>query len=267
MPERVDPSRWAVEQFGEHAAEVQRHVVTGLVRGQRSARLVQEAAEREGAGDRRPYGSMWAFRYKGVVEQFELADLTGYEAIKPRGASYSLAVINRRVIIPFRHSTTLVNPISNARLSTAIPRRVSREHGVNPMPTLFDTPEAEVAGNPSLEEAAAAAQVDERFIVVYVGYVANADSDDVLAAWWGTPTSLEADGRMIWAPERLNMSIADSSVSGRGEALRSTETGSLSAGFTQGPLPDLPMRSHSEVVDRPVSEVEERNSEVQDGDE
>ncbi|TDV44156.1 hypothetical protein [Actinophytocola oryzae] len=58
MTSEVGPSRWAVEQFGDHAAEVRRHVIVGLARGQRGARLVQTVAESAGAKDKLPYGSM-----------------------------------------------------------------------------------------------------------------------------------------------------------------------------------------------------------------
>lgn len=130
MADGVTPSQWAVERFGEQAAEVTKRVVTGLARGQRSARLVQVAAKNAGAKDKRPYGSMWATRYSQVIEQFDLADMPGYEARKPKGASYSLAVINGCVLIPFRHATSLKEPISSAKLSTKIPKQVSRDNGV-----------------------------------------------------------------------------------------------------------------------------------------
>lgn len=267
MSGMVEPSRWAVKQFGEHAAEVVRHVVTGLVRGQRSARLVQEAAEREGAIDRRPYGGMWATRYNLVVEQFELADLSGYEAIKPRGASYSLAVINGRVLIPFRHATSLKLPISRAKLSTKIPREVSRANGVAPAPALFDIPDAAGSAGPSVAQAAAAAHA-ENLTVIYVGYVSNADSDEVLAAWWGTPTSLEDDGTMVWSPERLDMSIATTPASGgRHGDLRATGTDGSTAGFTQGDLPPLGVAPRTKTTQLPSAEAEETTAEAEDGDE
>ncbi|WP_026311303.1 hypothetical protein [Parafrankia elaeagni] len=264
----VMPSRWAVEQFGEHAAEVVRHVVTGLVRGQRAARLVQETAEREGAGDKRAYGSMWASRYKFVVEQFELADLRGYQAHRPKGASYSLAVINGRVLIPFRHATSLKEPISSAKLSNKIPREVSRNNGVEPGPTLFDVPGgAGTTTNPTVAQAAAAAKA-ENLVVIYVAYVANADSDEVLAAWWGTPKSLEDDGTMLWSPERLDMTIATTkTIGGRRSDLHVTGTNAATVGFAQGDLPPLGVTPRAETAERPSAEADEATAETEDGDE
>jgi hypothetical protein len=98
--------------------------------------VVQVAAEREGATDKRACGSTWATRYKLVVDQFELDSLPNYQPVKPKGAPYNLAVVNGRVLIPFRHATSLNVPIFQARLSTTIPHKVSRENGVAADPTL-----------------------------------------------------------------------------------------------------------------------------------
>lgn len=267
MANEVGLSRWAVEQFGEHAAEVRRHVIVGLARGQLGARMVQAAAESAGAKDRLAYGSMWATRYRLVVEQFELANLPGYDAHKPKGASYSLAVINGRVLIPFRHATSLNVPISRAKLDNKIPFRVSRDHGVEPAPTLFDTPgDSETSSDPSVAEAAAAAQ-REKLTVVYVAYVANADSDEVLAAWWGTPDTLEEDGTMLWSPERLDMGIATAQMAGSAQdGLHLMGAGAASPGFAEGEVPPLKINVHAETVQRPSAEPEPATSEAEDGD-
>ncbi|MET9778377.1 hypothetical protein ABZ023_29700 [Streptomyces sp. NPDC006367] len=261
----VTPSRWAVEQFGKHVAEVMRHVVTGLVRGQKAARLVQVAAEGAGAEDKRAYGSMWATRYHHVVSQFDLASLPGYELHRPKGASYSLAVVNGRVLIPFRHATTLKEPISRAKLSTKIPHQVSRENGVDPAPTLFDASEADTS--PTVAEAAAAARA-EKLTVVYVAYVANADSDDVLAAWWGTPHSLEDDGTMLWEPERLDMSIATAQESGSSRRNLNDAGAAISTqGWAGGEVPSLDVAPRIEPIKRPSAEQEPTTSQTENGNE
>ncbi|MFG3071938.1 hypothetical protein [[Kitasatospora] papulosa] len=270
MAGELTPSQWAVEQFGDHATEVIRHVVKGLARGQLTAYEVQVAAKKAGAKDKRAYGSMWATRYGQVVKQFELAELPGYEARKPKGASYSLAVVNGRVLIPFRHADSLTEPISRAKLSTKIPQQVSRDNGVGPAqppPTLFDS-ESEAA-DPSVAEAAAAASA-EQLTVIYVAYAANADSDKVLAAWWGTPTSLEDDGAMAWDPEQLDMNIAtakqDSSHSP--DDLRDTGTAvPLAQGFTAGDMPTLGVTHRSEDAKSPSAEQEPTISDIENGDE
>jgi hypothetical protein len=266
MAGEVTPSRWAIEQFGEHAAEVMRHVVTGLAQGQKAARLVQMAAEGAGAEDKRAYGSMWATRYHRVVSQFDLASLPGYEPHKPKGASYSLAVVNGRVLIPFRHATSLREPISRAKLSTKIPHHVSRNNGVDPAPTLFDAPEADA--NPTVAEAASAARA-EKLTVVYVAYVANADSDEILAAWWGTPHSLEDDGTMLWEPERLDMSIATAQVSSAASHhdLRHANTAIPTQGWAGGEMPSLDVAPRIEPVKRPSAEQEPTTLQTEDGNE
>ncbi|RJQ83388.1 hypothetical protein D5S17_00475 [Pseudonocardiaceae bacterium YIM PH 21723] len=266
MSGALEPSQWAIEQFGEHAAKVMRHVIIGLARGQQAARLVQAAAEDAGAGDRRAYGSMWATRYKSVVEQFDLAVLPCYQAYKPKGASYSLAVINGRVLIPFRHATTRNVPISRARLSTKIPRDVSRENGVEPAPTLFDILPA-TAADPSVADVVAAAQA-ENLTVIYIGYVANADSDQVLDAWWGTPDWLEDDGTMHWDPERLDLSITTAQATDDSYLdLRIVSTNIVTPGFAEGDVPSYDLGTRTEIAERPSAEPEPMTPEAEDGNE
>ncbi|MGV9232399.1 hypothetical protein ACWEQW_12415 [Streptomyces nigra] len=118
-----------------------------------------------------------------------------------------------------------------------------------------------------MAEAAAAAKA-EKLTVIYVAYVANADSDEILAAWWGTPYSLEDDGTMRWEPERLDMSIAtaqDSSRS-RGE-LHDAAAAIPTQGFAGGEVPPLNVTPRFEVTKRPSAEQEPTNPESEDGDE
>ncbi|MFJ1765350.1 hypothetical protein ACIOD2_33840 [Amycolatopsis sp. NPDC088138] len=251
-----------MEQFGDAALDVTTCVVRGLVRGQRSARAVQLAARAEGAGDNYAYGSMWNARYKKVVDLFQLADLPGFEIIKPKGASYRLAVVNGRVLIPFRHSDSLGKPIRQAKLGSLIPRRLSRESGVLPENTLFDElggPPADaesVDESPSVGEAAAEAR-SLGLTVVYIGYVANSDSDEVLAAWWGTPVSLEDDGSMTWFPEQLDLSVAvEDSAGAVGTGLHVAGVSASTPGFAQGEEPRLAMDTRLRKDESPTSEVE-----------
>jgi hypothetical protein len=248
-----EPSRWAVEQFGDAAVDVARHVVRGLMRGQRAARNVQQAARVEGATGNHSFGSMWNTRYQVIVEQFELADLPGYEVIKPKGASYRLAVVNGRVLIPFRHATSMNRPIGQARLGSMIPRRIARGSGVLPERTLFDEPDA-ITTNPEDLPTTGEVAADARALnltVVYIGYVANADSDEIQAAWWGTPISLEDNGSMVWSPEQLDMAIADERT-----GLRAVGTVTDMPGFAQGDAPELDVTPRHRNTESPASEAE-----------
>ncbi|GAA2689735.1 MULTISPECIES: hypothetical protein [Actinosynnema] len=195
-----EPSEWALAQFGDQAKAVITSVVVGLHRAQQAAWRVQAAATAEGIRNKRAYGSMWDSRYNLVVQQFDLAHLPGYRPFHPRGAPYKLALVNDRVLIPFRHSTSLAKSIHRAKIRADVPLRVSRGLGVEASPTLFDLPEPEA--EPSLQDAAIAAH-QANLTVVYVGFVANADADRVLEAWWGEAIALEDNGRIMWSPEKL----------------------------------------------------------------
>jgi hypothetical protein len=262
MASASKPSEWAVKQFGNSALDVAKYVVRGLMRGQRSARLVQAAAHAEGATDNYAYGSMWNTRYQVIVDQFELADLPGYEMIKPKGASYQLAVVNGRVLIPFRHATSMNKPIGQAKLGSLIPRRIAREHGVLPERTLFDEPDSvttdveDVPDSPTVGEVAADARA-LNLTVVYIAYVANADSDEIQAAWWGTPTSLEDNGDMVWSPEQLDLTIAGDYANGAtGTGLHVVGTAADAPGFAQGDEPEVTVTALPRKIEHPTSEAE-----------
>jgi hypothetical protein len=231
-----------------------------LNRGQLAARNVQVAAREEGAVDNYAYGSMWNARYQMIVNQFELADVPGFKLVKPKGASYRLVVVNDRVLIPFRHATSMNKPISQAKLDSLIPRRIARESGVPPERTLFDDLETDDAEDVTEVPTAGILTADANAMnltVVYIGYVANAGSDDIQAAWWGTPISLEDDGTMIWTPERLDLSIADDHRAGTAAAgLRVVGTEINAPGFAQGDEPELTFTPKPHEDELPASEAD-----------
>jgi hypothetical protein len=248
MSADVAVSRWAVEQFGDQAAEVMKRVVTALTKAHRAAWRVQVTAVEQGASNRRPYGSMWVELYHFFTEEFQ--DLEGVHKFRPPGASYSLVVLNSRVLIPFRYSTNLRDPIGSAKIKSEVPKKVSRNFGVKPPPTLFDDIDEPVDG-PEAAEAAAAAGLT----VIYIAFAANADTDRLLAAGWGTTVSLDKDGRLNWTPEKLRIDIADES------AADSSTPGGLAAGpssttssFDEGEQPALDVSPRHQPV--PVSSPE-----------
>jgi hypothetical protein len=259
------PSQFAIAHFGAHAADVTRCVVDGLVRGQRAARNVQAAADREGASTRRPYGSMWDSRYMHMVEQFRLNEIPGCVEYRPKGASYKLAVINGRVLIPFRHATKLGISISPARIRNRIPLTEARRLGVEPSPTLFDALVDEP--EPTVAEAAATAHAAEDLTVIYVAYVANAGSDTVLEAWWGQPTALEDNGTLTWFPERLDLGIATPHLDTPAlTGLAAPATPVSTPAFAHGAEPSLNVRSRSEQAASPSAEAEPETPDAQHGE-
>lgn len=259
-------SKWSDSQFGDDAVDIAKRVVRGLIRGQRSARAVQMAARSEGATGNYAYGSMWGARYHWVIEEFQLGDLPGYARIRPKGAPYWLAVVDGCVLIPFRHATSMGKPIGQAKLGSMVPRRIARDAGVLPERTLLDELEDATATNdddshsysdsPTVGEVAADARALD-LTVVYIAYVANADSDEIQAAWWGTPISLEDDGTMVWYPERLDLSIAEDAVSTTpGAGLRALGPDTDTPGFAQGAEPALDVTPKPRKDELPVSEIE-----------
>lgn len=256
MAEMVVPSGWAVSQFGEQAASVIERVVLGLAAAQQMAWRVQAAAANEGVATRRPYGSLWDARYHAFVEA--LKDLDGFREYHPPGAPYRLPVVNERVLIPFRHATNLGRPIGSARLENDVPRKVSREFGAEPQPSLFDEFDGGLEARP--------VEVDD-VPVIYVAYVANADSDRLLGAWWGEAAAMDDEGRLHWSPEKLPLDLVARS---RG---RRVDSGVAAAGvdsqrmFYEGVEPTLLVKARSVEVELPSAEFEPTRPDSADGDE
>jgi hypothetical protein len=198
---------------------------------------------------------MWGNRYDAVEKDCRLADLPDYDTFKPEGASYAFAVIKGCVLIPFRHATSVNVPVGRAKLTALVPRRVAREAGVLPAPTLFDTGDTDFdsVDVPTVGDVLADARA-ANLTIVYIAYVANADSDEILAAWWGTPTSLEDDGTMLWSPERLDLSITDQAATTPEIDLRPSGIADNTPGFAHGSEPDLPLAAKTRTDENPVSE-------------
>jgi hypothetical protein len=89
--------------------------------------------------------------------------------------------------------------------------------------------------------------------VVYIGYVANADSDEIQAGWWGTPISLEDNGTMVRLPERLDLTIAAVDIAAN-TGLRPAGDSADTPGFTQGDEPSLNVSPKTRKDDPPASE-------------
>lgn len=250
MSADVVASNWAEGHFGAEAPTVIKRVVTALAIAQQAAWRVQESAVKEGASNARAYGSMWETRYHCLVEQ--LSDLEGFRTYHPRGAPYKLVLLNGRLLIPFRHSTTLTEPIGTAKLGNEVPMKVSRHFGVQPSPTLFDDYADEI------EDAA----VPEHVAVIYIAYVANAGSDQLLRAWWGEAASLEEDGHLNWNPEELPVDAADLA-----SPLTLAGASADAPGFDQGAEPGLDMALRPHRVEVPSAEINTTLPTAQDGDE
>ena len=230
---------FAEEHFGDQAVEVMRRVVQALTDAQRAGVAAQGAS---GLRGKHPYGSTWNAKFDFMVAAFR--DLPGVTLARPEGVGYRLVVLNGRLLVPFQHAKTLATPITEAQVRSAPLRGLTSEAVARPPSpwTLFDDdPGSDDPGSPGPDDAAVPlSELGSELTVVYIGFASNADTDRLLAAWWGVPTAQDDEGNLTWNPEPLPLHLAAEQTpaaatdagAGPGAGL-----GAAVAGFDQGEIP------------------------------
>jgi hypothetical protein len=199
------PTPWVVERFGQHADAVMVGVVQALAAAQRAGLAAQDAS---GLRARYPYGSTWPARYEFLVNA--LRDIPGAEVIRPHGAGYRLVMINGCLLVPFLHSKTLTDlPISQARVPSALLRELTAAAVPPPREPLALFPPDAAGERYTAAGDRAGSVIAPDTVVVYIAFVANADSAGLLAAWWGIPRAQDQHGRLTWNPDPLPLHMAD----------------------------------------------------------
>jgi hypothetical protein len=180
-------------------------VVQALAAAQRAGLAAQDAS---GLRARYPYGSTWPARYQFLVDA--LRDIPGAEVIRPPGAGYRLVVINGCLLVPFLHAKTLTEPpISQARVPSALLRELTAAAVPPPREPLTLFPSDLEAESGAAAGGRPVSAISPDTVVVYIAFVANADSAGLLAAWWGIPRAQDQYGRLIWSPDRLPLHLAE----------------------------------------------------------
>lgn len=255
MSSSVQVSPWAAEQFGDLAETVVRAVVESLEEAHEAGLRTQGASS---ARHNRPYGSMWPERYDVLVSK--LRGERGVEILHPRGASYDLPVINGRVLFPFRHSDNLAKrPITQARIANPIPQQLATRLNVptpRPPETLFDEPDED-------DQVVAAPPAPPNLQIVYIAYVCNPQTQQVLHAWWGIPKAQDEQGHLDWDPEPLPLELLRPGVADK----PSTVTGTAAQAFDSGEPPTPNLQPRPRIVDNPPTEPEPDEDTPVDGDE
>ncbi|SDC07567.1 hypothetical protein [Streptomyces prasinopilosus] len=195
----VEPSGWAVERFGRHAAAVAAAVPVQLAAAHAKAHAAHLAA---GLKKRSPYGVTLA----GAVREnlAETARELGESVRDVRG--YEYAVINDHALFPFRYADK-PKPLDRARLPANVSptrRRLFQAHGPQPPDTLF-----EVDGGLATEEYLGLREAFEELgastRLVCVFFTADAENG-IHVIHWGE-AHLEPDRTFTW-PHRERLPLA-----------------------------------------------------------
>lgn len=237
---------FAHDQFGAQASEVVRAVVGSMSEAQSIGCRVQETSH---MSKRHPYGSVWPLKYKLLVES--LRDLEGVEVLSTDPAIYELVRVNGRLLVPFKLASSLADIPRRPQLSSAVLLARAAQSAPKPEPdiTLFDDPLAE-------ESASDSEVADENdnsgHPPLFIGVVANADSDTLLAIYWGTAVSISEDGILEWAPESMPLQLVPEPRANRLQPV-SAPTGPSARSFLESDVPDLMIGVRDTPVDEPAT--------------
>ncbi|MBB6375971.1 hypothetical protein BKA01_003229 [Pseudonocardia eucalypti] len=259
MGVEVVVTTWAQEQFGDDAAEVIRRVVRAILAAHQSALAAQHAS---GLEKKFAYGSVWEAKYLNLVA--ELGDMPGAEIIKVPNTGYFLIKLHGKVLVPFRHASSLSIPISQAKIESVVLRDLAALSVPRPprQPSLFDfadEAETDTRATPASQQGDSETSpiLDENTTFIYIGFVANADSKAVLAAWWGIAQAQAEDGTLTWSPEELPLHIiSPDEIPTHVPQPRSA--GQIAA-FDQGTAPALEVSARPRPVEDPVTDDERQD--------
>ncbi|MEU4117814.1 hypothetical protein AB0F71_25380 [Kitasatospora sp. NPDC028055] len=192
---------WAHDLFGDHDEKVRAGIGHALRNMQANA---QTAHTETAAETKHAYG--WS-RYSGQFARIwdELKDLPGARKVKPKAFQFSLTLVGRGLIYPFRYAETTAD-VSLARVPSAsalIRELFSFAPAYEEDLSLFDSlqDEAEPA---EVALRAGLADLPKDTSLVLVPFACNADG--LLESYWGIG-SLGEDRRLQWKfrPQRVQL--------------------------------------------------------------
>lgn len=249
---------WSIGQFGPFAGEVARRVVQACTDAQRVGTRTQRAS---GQVRRYAFGSTWTSKYEQMVQQFTVAaggELPPVETVAVARAPYELVRVNGRLLIPFVLARTVSEVPNEPTLASEVLRAITAKTVPPPPPplTLFDE-DAEIDLRHQVPMARAA---DEAGVPVpaaqksdpapvFVGYVANADSESLLAVFWGTAKSVDVDtGTISWSPEQLPVHLA--TVAAGLDAVPAPRESEGARAFDEGTPPEVAVVARPRRIER-----------------
>jgi hypothetical protein len=194
-------SEWALATFGDRALPVRRAVVEALLVALNDA---QDAQQTSHASTRHPFGAtLMARKYEVLAEK--LADMDGVRVTRLAGSAFSLVIVGRNMLLPFRYAKDATVPIQQARLTDGQvsgrmrllfsrfgPHPLYIQESLLPDDTLDDDEEILFANLP-----------DETRLIV-IPFACN-EQAGLINAWWGEASLDGVTGELNWIrpPEQL----------------------------------------------------------------
>jgi hypothetical protein len=219
-------SEWARVTFGDRALPVRRAVVEAL---QVALNDAQDAQQTSHASTRHPFGAtLMARKYEVLAEK--LADMDGVRVTRLAGSAFSLVIVGRNMLLPFRYAKDATVPIHQARMTdgqvSGRMRLLFSRFGPHP---LYIQESLLSDDTPDDDEETLFANLPGETRLIVIPFACN-ELAGLINAWWGE-AALGVTGELNWVrpPEQLPLRAQPSG------AVRPEPAGK----FDSGELPGL----------------------------
>jgi hypothetical protein len=227
-------SDWARDTFGEQAPQLRDAIVEALRTALSDA---QDAQQISRASTRHPFGAtLMARKYEVLAEK--LADLEGVRDVPLAGSPFSLVIVGRNMLLPFRYAKDASVPIHQARITdgqvSGRMRQLFSRFGPHPLYIQeallpYETPA-------SGDDEAVLADVPDGTRLIVIPFAGN-EQAGLINAWWGEAALDGVTGELNWVrpPEQLPLPTRPPAAF-RPESARTFDAGEL-PGLVTSPRP------------------------------
>jgi hypothetical protein len=214
-------SSWAQATFGERAPQLRDAIVEGLRTALNDA---QDAQQTSHASTRHPFGfTLMARKYEVLAET--LADMDDVRVVRLVGSAFSLVIVGRNMLLPFRYAKDASVPIHQARITdgqvSARMRQLFARFGPRPLyiqESLLPY-DAQVSDDDAL--------LADLPRVIVIPFAAN-EQAGLINAWWGEAALDGVTGALNWVRRPEQLPLPTQPATGvRPEAAGTFDTGEL----------------------------------------
>lgn len=226
-------SDWAWNTFGGYAAQLRAAIVEAL---QTALNDAQDAQQISHASTRHPFGAtLMARKYEVLAEK--LADTDGVRVVRLAGSAFSLVIVGRNMLLPFRYAKDASVPIHQARITdgqvSGRMRLLFSRFGPHP---LYIQESLLPHETPASDEEAVLADLPDDTRLIVIPFAGN-DQAGLINAWWGEAALDGVTGELNWVrpPEQLPLPTRPLAAF-RPEAAETFDAGEL-PGLVTSPRP------------------------------
>jgi hypothetical protein len=194
-------SDWAWTTFGEQAPQLRSAIVEAL---QTALNDAQDAQQTSHASTRHPFGfTLMARKYEVLAEK--LADMDDVRVVRLVGSAFSLVIVGRNMLLPFRYAKDATVPIHQARITdgqvSGRMRQLFARFGPHP---LYVQESLLPHETPASDDETLLADFPDDTRLIVIPFAGN-EQAGLINAWWGEAALDGVTGALNWVrrPEQL----------------------------------------------------------------